>query len=87
MTVDLGQELDKAAAALLKAADGKDVKITEKLEIFKRVSDHYVNTRKGKRPLAQDEGSGRGDGTTMDELRDSIAVGKKQDEEPEYDET
>ena len=83
--LDLGEELDKAAAELLKAANKDGVKLADRVDIFKQVSAHYVNTRKGKRPLSPGD-SGTGDTPTMDDLRNSISQGGKQKPEEEDDE-
>ncbi len=82
--VDLGGKLDELAAAMIKAANEDGVKLSEKMEVFKTVSNHYVNVSKvkGKHKTPPNDGNG----PTMGALRNSIDQAGKSEEKDEDDE-
>lgn len=76
-----GEKLDKLVESIMDAASKDDVKLGDRLEALKIVSNYYVNLRKLNRKAAS--GNGDDGDTTMDSLRERFASGNegKGDEE------
>lgn len=66
--IDLGEDLENLAHKMLQDAAADGVTLTNRLEVFKILSQHYVNLRKVKGK--KDDGDD--DGMTMGSLRNQI---------------
>lgn len=66
--IDLGADLEKLAHQMLKDAVQEGVKLSERLEVFKILSNHHVNVEKVNSKRAPPAGGGM----TMGALRDRV---------------
>ena len=66
---DLGKNLDELASKMLEDAQKDGVKLTDRLEVFKIVSTHFVNLKKVNKKGEPDDDDGT---PTMDSLRNRV---------------
>lgn len=73
---DLGQTLDELAVKLADAAAKDDVKLSDRMEVFKILSNHYVNVSKVKPKGVDTQATAV---TTMSALRDKVSASSQGD--------